>query len=193
MCSARGNKKLKTKEELKMEEQKETIESILTNGDHNEALLTWSENLAALGRTLRYLNEHPDPETALPLVATQLGYIIEDYANMINHLCHQAYGTIGEFFRNGKHTLVSRAREECVNRKEFTHACPAGIDNINKIIEEIKPILMEATILEESLGELEKTKKAMEQKLNPRDEQKEPVLSALNQAAEKIKKFERKT
>jgi hypothetical protein len=151
-----------------MTNQKETMESILTHGDHNEALLTWSENLAALGRALRMLNEHPDSDELLPMVVSGFGNVIEDYANMINHVCGQAYGTIGEFFRNGEHTLVSRVKERYTMLKENSNPCPANINSINEIIEEMKPVLTDAMILQELLSELEIIKKATEQKLNPK-------------------------
>lgn len=141
------------------------IINISIQNDHNEALLQWSDNLAALGQTLRLLNEYPDPEIVMPCVA-QLGYVIEDYAHMINQVCGQSYGAIGEFYSNGKHTLAHRAKDIYAGFKEGRHACPAAIVQINGIVEEMKPILTDAMILKELLGEFEKIKKTMEQKLN---------------------------
>lgn len=150
--------------------------NISIQNDHNEALLQWSENLTALGRTLRWLNEHPDGENALVDVAPQLGYIIEDYANMINQVCSQAYCGIGRFFDQGKHTLVCRAGDIYADLKEDPHASPAAICQINGIIEEMKPVLIDASLLKEYLSVLEKIKKTMEQKLNP--ESHAPISAA---------------
>lgn len=159
------------------------IINIPIRDDHNEALLQWSENLAALGRTLRWVNEHPDKDNALPDIATELGYIIEDYAKMISHVCHQAYGTIGKFFREERHTLVSRAKERCAMLKESSHVCRADIDTIDRMIEEMKPALTDAIILKELLGEFEKIKKAREQKLNPENHMPKTNLASAEAAS----------
>ena len=144
---------------------------IFTSDDYAEALLRWSDNLTALGRILCWLKEHPDPEVVLPEVASQIGVIVEDYANNINHVCHQAYGVVREYFNGGNHTLLSRAKDEYKRSRE-SHPCPAGIYAIDRIIEEMRPVVTEAATLVEILRGLEENKKTIEQKLNANSQQR---------------------
>ncbi|MCX5841125.1 MAG: hypothetical protein NTY16_06690 [Deltaproteobacteria bacterium] len=139
---------------------------IFTSDDYPEALLRWSDNLTALGRILCWLNESDDPGMVLTEVASQIGVIVEDYANNINNVCNQAYGVLHEYFDGGNHLLLSRAKRAYKGFQENAHPCPANIMGINRIIEEIRPVLTEATTLADILRGLEKTKKTMEQKLN---------------------------
>jgi hypothetical protein len=157
---------------------------IFASDDYAEALLRWSDNLTALGRTLCWLNEHPDPEIALPEVASQIGVIVEDYANNINHVCNQAYGVVSRYFREGSHTLLSRAKCEYKRTQEGNaHPCPANIAGIDEIIEEMRPVLTEAVTLTEILRGLEENKKTMEQKLNAKSQQNS-APAAVSAAAE---------
>ena len=145
---------------------------VFTSDDYAEALLRWSDNLTALGRILCWLNESEDPGMVLPEVASQIGVIVEDYANNINHVCNQAYGVVREYFNGGNHTLLSRAKREYERSQGNAHPCPANIMGMDKIIEEMRPVVTEASTLVDILRGLEENKKTMEQKLNPKSQQK---------------------
>jgi len=137
---------------------------IFISDDYAEALLKWSDQLSALGRMLVRLGEHQDPDLVFTEVASQMGEMIEDYANSVHHVCEQAYGVLSEFFHDGHHILVSRAKDT-YKRSETMHPCPAAIVQIDECINEIKPVLMDAATLSDILRGLEKNKKAIEEKL----------------------------
>jgi len=124
------------------------------NDTRGEALLNWAKNLETIGITMQMLSDKELGTEWFDLCGRNIGLIIEDYARAIHNSTEDVANEINEFFREGKHTTLEKAKRMYNLVKDKPYTCPDDLRRIDKNLEMIKPALIDgktAADLQEAL------------------------------------------
>jgi len=105
-----------------------------------ETLIRWCAYLSALGKVVEALSVYEDAEI-LALRGDILGRLISELSDGVHDALERAYPIMNEFF--SRDSLSEKVKRE-LNRIQKKGACPATLEDIDAMVQQIKPVLDDA-------------------------------------------------